>query len=198
MVTSHDVARLAGVSQPTVSRALRDDPRVSEATKKTVREAAAALGYSPNAIGRALSVGRSTRVGLVLTDLQNQFYPHVIAPMHDELSRLGYELVLITESSESSPVVEHIAANGLCGVVLATTTVDSVLPVRLKDRGVPFTYFNRTAQSVQADSATVDPRERSRLCQDASGPTSSSVLILRDRSSGTFAQVTTPAGWCRS
>lgn len=158
MVTSHDVARLAGVSQPTVSRALRDDPRVSEATKKTVREAAAALGYSPNAIGRALSVGRSTRVGLVLTDLQNQFYPHVIAPMHDELSRLGYELVLITESSESSPVVEHIAANGLCGVVLATTTVDSVLPVRLKDRGVPFTYFNRTAQSVQADSATVDPR----------------------------------------
>lgn len=158
MVTSHDVARLAGVSQPTVSRALRDDPRVSEATRKSVRAAAVALGYSPNAIGRALSVGRSTRVGLVLTDLQNQFYPHVIAPMHDELSRLGYELVLITESSESSPVVEHVTANGLCGVVLATTTVDSVLPVRLKDRGIPFTYFNRTAQSVQADSATVDPR----------------------------------------
>jgi LacI family transcriptional regulator len=159
MITSHDVARLAGVSQPTVSRALRDDPRVSDATKRRVRDAASALGYSPNAIGRALSVGRSTRVGLVVTDLENQFYAYVIAPMHRELERLGYELVLITESSESGPVAEHVVAHGLCGVVLATTTVDSVLPVRLRDRGVPFVYFNRTAQAVPADSVTVDPEQ---------------------------------------
>lgn len=159
MVTSRDVARLAGVSQPTVSRALRDNPKVSEATKARVREAAAALGYAPNAIGRALSMGRSTRVGLVVTDLNNQFYSHVIAPMHEELDRLGYELVLVTESSEAGPVAEHITANGLCGAVLATTTVDSVLPVRLQDRRVPFVYFNRTSQSVAADSVTVDPAE---------------------------------------
>ncbi|MFC4944336.1 LacI family DNA-binding transcriptional regulator [Pseudonocardia sp. GCM10023141] len=159
MITSHDVARLAGVSQPTVSRALRDDPKVSEATKQRVREAALALGYSPSAIGRALSVGRSTRVGLVVTDLENQFYAHVIAPMHHELERLGHELVLITESSESGPVAEHVIGHGLCGVVLATTTVDSILPSRLHDRGVPFVYFNRTAPNVPADSVTVDPEQ---------------------------------------
>jgi LacI family transcriptional regulator, galactose operon repressor len=158
VITSRDVARLAGVSQPTVSRALRDDPKVSQATKRRVREAASALGYAPNAIGRALSVGRSTRVGLVVTDLENQFYAHVIAPMHHELERLGHELVLITESSETGPVVEHVLAHGLCGVVLATTTVDSILPVRLRDRGVPFVYFNRVASAVPADSVTVDPR----------------------------------------
>jgi LacI family transcriptional regulator len=170
MITSRDVARLAGVSQPTVSRALRDDPKVSEATKQRVREAALALGYAPNAIGRALSVGRSTRVGLVVTDLENQFYAHVIAPMHHELERLGYELVLITESSESAPVAEHVTAHGLCGVVLATTTVESVVPVRLQDRGVPFVYFNRTSQSVQADAVTVDPENGVReLLEDAIG-----------------------------
>lgn len=158
MVTSRDVARLAGVSQPTVSRALRDDPRIAESTKARVREAAEALGYSTNAIGRALSVGRSTRVGLVVTDLDNQFYSYVISPMHHELERFGYELLLITESSEHAPVVEHVAANGLCGVVLATTTLDSVLPVRLQDRGIPFVYFNRTAPGVAADAVTVDPR----------------------------------------
>ena len=59
MVTSHEVARLAGVSQPTVSRALRDSTKVSEQTKRRVREAAAALGYVPSATGRALSMGRS-------------------------------------------------------------------------------------------------------------------------------------------
>jgi LacI family transcriptional regulator len=170
MITSRDVARLAGVSQPTVSRALRDDPKVSEATKQRVREAAVALGYAPKAIGRALSVGRSTRVGLVVTDLENQFYAHVIAPMHHELERLGYELVLITESSESAPVAEHVTAHGLCGVVLATTTVESLVPVRLRDRGVPLVYFNRTSQSVQADSVTVDPENGVReLLRDAIG-----------------------------
>jgi LacI family transcriptional regulator len=167
MVTSRDVARLSGVSQPTVSRALRDDPKVSASTKQRVREAALALGYAPNAIGRALSVGHSTRVGLVVTDLENQFYAHVISPMHQELERLGYELVLITESSETAPVAERAVANGLCGLVLTTTSLDSVLPVRLKDRGVPFVYFNRTAAAVNADAVTVDPEPGMRELVDA-------------------------------
>ena len=157
MVTSHDVARLAGVSQATVSRALRDDPKVAEVTKERVRSAAITLGYSPNPIGRALAVGRSTRVGLVVTDLENQFYSYVISPMHRELEKHGYELLLITESSEQAPVADLVAGAGLCGVVLATTTLDSVLPVRLADRGIPFVYFNRTTPNVPADSVTVDP-----------------------------------------
>ena len=157
MITSHDVARLAGVSQPTVSRALNDSPKVSEATKKKVREAALALGYSPSAIGRALSTGRSTRIGLVVTDLDNQFYSYVIAPMHDELGCMGYELVLVTESDRSGPTTERLVSLGLAGVVLATSTVDSILPARLVDRRMPFVYFNRTAASVDADAVVVDP-----------------------------------------
>lgn len=159
MVTSNQVARLAGVSQPTVSRALRDSPKVSQRTKQLVREAAEALGYVPSAVGRALSEGRSRRIGLLLTDLENQFYPHVISAMHTELENLGYQLMLMTESSDSGPAAERVVANTLDGVLLATTTIDSVLPVRLRDRGVPFVYFNRTGQLVDADSVTVDPEQ---------------------------------------
>jgi LacI family transcriptional regulator len=157
VVTSHDVARLAGVSQPTVSRALRDSPKVSEETKQRVRGAARALGYVPSETGRALSSGRTYRIGLLLTDLDNQFYPHIIAPMHDELDALGYQLMLQTETTDTATVAERLIANALDGVVLATTTVDSVVPVRLRDRGVPFVYFNRTSATIEADSATVDP-----------------------------------------
>jgi len=157
VITSFDVARLAGVSQPTVSRALRDSDKVSEKTKARVRQAAAALGYAPNAIGRALALGHSTRIGLVVTDLHNHFYGHVIPHLHTELSRLGYELVLITEASETAPIAEQIIANGLSGVILTTTTVDSTLPGRLRDRSLPFVYFNRTAPSVESSSVTVDP-----------------------------------------
>lgn len=157
MVTSRDVAKLAGVSQPTVSRALRDDPRLSAATKDVVRTAARQLGYATNAIGRALATGRSTRVGLLVTDLQNEFYPHVIAPMHHELAELGYELVLITETVEADLIAERIVAHGLCGVILATPRLESLLPVRLDDKDIPFVYFNRVSSLVHADSVTVDP-----------------------------------------
>ena len=60
--TLKDVARLAGVSPASASMALSDSPRVSEATKTAVREAAAQLGYVPHAAGRAL---RSQRVGAI-------------------------------------------------------------------------------------------------------------------------------------
>lgn len=156
MVTSHDVARLAGVSQPTVSRALRDSPKVSELTRQRVRAAATALGYVPSDTGRALSVGRTHRVGLLVTDLANQFYTHTIAPMHHALEALGYQLVLHTEASDTGHVADRLLSNSLDGVLLGTTTTDSVLPVRLRDRGLPFVYFNRTAASVEADSVEVD------------------------------------------
>jgi LacI family transcriptional regulator len=66
--------------------------------------------------------------------------------------------VLQTESSDSGRVAERLIANSLDGVLLATTTSTSVLPVRLRDRRIPFVYFNRTTDAVEADSATVDPR----------------------------------------
>lgn len=155
-VTSRDVARLAGVSQPTVSRALRDDPRVSDETKKRVRDAADLLGYVPSEAGRALSSGRTRRIGLLVTDLDNQFYAHIIAPLHRELDARGYQLVLHTETADES-VAERLIANGLDGVILATTTVESVVPLRLRDRGLPFVYFNRTAAYVDADATVVAP-----------------------------------------
>ena len=156
-VTSRDVAQLAGVSQPTVSRALRDDPRVSEATKERVRKAAERLGYVPSDAGRALSSGRTRRIGLLLTDLENQFYPHIIAPAFHQLESRGYQLMLHTEAADNDVVAERLISNGLDGVLLATSTIDSVVPLRLRDRGLPFVYFNRTSTAVQADSAVVDP-----------------------------------------
>ena len=63
VVTSHDVARLAGVSQPTVSRALRDSPKVSADTKQRVRRAADVLGYVPSETGRSRKYFRLTDKG---------------------------------------------------------------------------------------------------------------------------------------
>ena len=105
----------------------------------------ALLNYVPSDVGRALSSGRTHRIGLLVTDLDNEFYAHIIAPMHRELERRGYQLMLHTETADNETVVERLLANGLDGVILATTTLDAVVPLRLRDRGMPFVYFNRVA-----------------------------------------------------
>src|ERR1700761_2673108 len=99
-VTSHDVARAAGVSQSTVSRVLRNDARVANVTRDRVLAAASELGYVPSDVGRSL-VTRSTRtIAIVVTDLANVFYPHLVAPLHSEAWALNYRMVLLTEEVE--------------------------------------------------------------------------------------------------
>ncbi|NUR91776.1 MAG: LacI family DNA-binding transcriptional regulator [Nonomuraea sp.] len=94
--TSVDVARAAGVSQATVSYVLTDNPhaRVSEETRRRVREAAARLGYVPDAGARALRTGRS---GIVLVPLPRartgRLAQHVFDEMEEEFRARGYTLV---------------------------------------------------------------------------------------------------------
>ncbi|WP_410599599.1 LacI family DNA-binding transcriptional regulator [Amycolatopsis sp. lyj-90] len=158
-ITSHDVARLAGVSQATVSRALRGDPRVTSTTLDRVRQAAQALNYVPSEAGRSLSTSSSRRIGVVISDLTNPFYPHLVGPLHDELERLDYRMMLFTERTESAIATQRLLDRSIDGVVLATATLDSALPDELGRRSLPFVFLNREADNVPADSAVVDNRK---------------------------------------
>ncbi|MFE9707561.1 LacI family DNA-binding transcriptional regulator [Streptomyces sp. NPDC005930] len=162
-ITSHDVARLAGVSQPTVSRALRDDPRVSPATREKVKEAARALNYVPSEVGRSLSTRSTRRIGVIVTDLTNPFYPHVVAPLHDELGRLGYRMMLLTERSDEAVAQEELLDQSLDGVVLATATTDSRLPARLDRRDMPYVFLNRDTGRAGDYASVVDNEGGGRL-----------------------------------
>lgn len=164
-VTSHDVARKAGVSQSTVSRALRDDPQVSLETKQRVLAIAAELGYVPSEIGRSL-VTRSTRtLGIVVTDLTSVFYPHVIAPLHDEIAAQDYRMVLFAEGLESDgptkeetlrPLLARLLDRSIDGVVLTTSRLEGGVPRQLVARGLPFVFLTRHVDGVAADCAIVD------------------------------------------
>ena len=162
-ITSHDVARLAGVSQPTVSRALRDDPRVSPATREKVKRAAQALNYVPSEAGRTLSTRATRRVGVIVTDMTNPFYPHVVAPLHDELQRLGYRMMLLTERSDEAVAEEKLLDQSLDGVVLATATTDSRLPALLERRGMPYVFLNRDTGRPGDFASVVDNEGGGRL-----------------------------------
>lgn len=161
-VTSHDVARLAGVSQPTVSRALRQDSQVSKATRERVRAAAEQLGYVPSELGRSLST-RSTRQIAMVADLDNPLYPQLVAPLHDAFAAHGFRMVLLAERGETLVGDERLMDGSIDGAVLTTSQLKSSLPVRLHTRGVPFVQLNRVSGLIEADSVTADNATGGRL-----------------------------------
>ena len=160
-LTSHDVAREAGLSQSTVSRALRGDARVTDETRERVLAAARRLGYTPNALGRNLSQRSTRTIGMVVTEIANPFYPNLIAPLHDELAELGYRMALFTErlEGEQADPLDHLEGlfdHGIDGAVLTTSTLDGEVARELTRRGLPFTFLTRVVDSIAADAVTVD------------------------------------------
>lgn len=89
-----DVARLAGVSTATVSRALSNPGRVNTETRRRVLEAVSALGYTPNAAARNLRARRSMMVLVVVPKLANVFFAQVLRGIDSELFRSGYGLII--------------------------------------------------------------------------------------------------------
>ena len=164
-VTSLDVARLAQVSQSAVSRTFTPGASVSEATRAKVEEAARKLGYRPNAIARSLSTRRSRIVAVVMSYLDNQFYPVVLEKMSQRMQREGYHVLLfIADTREVDSVLGEIMQYQVDGVVLASTSVSSALALRCSDAGVPVVLFNRTVRDAQVTSSvTCDNYEGGRL-----------------------------------
>lgn len=154
--TSKDVARLANVSQSTVSRALRDEPGMSEPTRHRVRQAAAALGYVVIERGRSLAMSATHRIGVVAPDLTNPFYPELIEPVRVELHHRGYRTVLLADRGESPVDFMHLADGSLDGVVLTTSTLSSPLPSLLLARSIPCVLLNRDVDGIDNDSCVAD------------------------------------------
>jgi DNA-binding LacI/PurR family transcriptional regulator len=89
------LARLAGVAASTVSRALKGDPRISAATRRRIAALAKERGYTPNALARTLSSGRSGLIGLVLGPIENPFYAELMQEAVAQAANRGLRLLLL-------------------------------------------------------------------------------------------------------
>jgi LacI family transcriptional regulator len=142
---------LAGVSQPTVSRALRDDTQVAEETRRRVREAAKRLGYVPSRRGRSLATQATGHVAIVVGALGNPFYTEAVGHLHSRLSAIGRRVVVFTDEPHTEPAVEALVDGSIDGAILATPTLQSRLPRQLHERGLPVVLFNRATARHDVD-----------------------------------------------
>lgn len=106
-VTLADLAREAGTSPSTASRALRGEGYVSVDTRKRLLAAADRLGYVPNASAQSLKQRTSKVVGVVVSDLSNQFYARVAAGAEQALRQAGYQMMLVGDHNDDA---EELAA----------------------------------------------------------------------------------------
>lgn len=165
-VTSHQVAREAGVSQPTVSRALSGDTNVAEKTRAHVIEVAQRLGYFPNAAARSLITNRTFTVGVVIEDVINPFYAQLLNPLYYEFLEKGYRVALIQQGEQrrmEKDLMPLVIGNALDGVVFTSVTADSRPPEILQEEEYPMVLLNRYVEDVDADRVTADNFEGARL-----------------------------------
>lgn len=155
--TAHQVARLAQVSQSAVSRTFTPGASVSDATRAKVLAAARTLGYRPNALARSLITRKSGIVALVMSYLQNQFYPLVIEQLSQALQRRGlHVLMFISDEADANGVLEEILQYQVDGIVMASTTLSPELARQCADVGIPIVLFNRVPElgATQGDDGT--------------------------------------------
>lgn len=156
-ITSADVARLAGVSQSAVSRTYSPGASASEATRTKVLDAALKLGYMPNKIARTLITRRSNIIGVVISYLENQFYPLVLEMLSKKLQKRGYHcLLFITEAGEADALVAEILSYQVDGLVLASTMLSSPVARQCADAGIPVVLLNRSSGDHAVSSVTTD------------------------------------------
>lgn len=145
-ITALDVARRAGVSQPTVSRVFTPGAKVSPNLVNKVQTAARELGYRPNTLARSLITGRSKTIGLVVAYLNNPFYPEALEKLSVSLSERGYHIMVFIAANlaeEIDPVIDDLLDHRVDGIILASVSMSNAMTDRLSDEGIPFVLFNR-------------------------------------------------------
>jgi LacI family transcriptional regulator, repressor for deo operon, udp, cdd, tsx, nupC, and nupG len=135
-----DVARLAGVSVATVSRALANPDVVSVEARKRVLDAVRAVGYTPNAAARNLRVRRTGLVLVVVPDIANAFFAEILRGIDAMLSKHGYGLIIA--NLDNSPVKEPryvnlVHAGQVDGILLLCGHVPGDADRNMASAGVP-------------------------------------------------------------
>jgi LacI family transcriptional regulator len=148
--TIYDVAREAGVSYTTVSRALSGYEFVKPSTREKVLQAAEKLGYVPNQQARSLAGGRSNLIGVLVPALSNSYISEILRGIDEELAKSNYNLILYTthrhhgkESTYAAKIMNG-AAEGLLLVVplISTSYLDA-----LRQQDFPYVLIDQSDET---------------------------------------------------
>ena len=159
--TIHDIAKKLNITASTVSRALNDNPRISEATKKAVQKTAQKLNYHPNQIAAALRNGRSNILGIIVPTVDRSFFSSVVRGIEEIANQAKYN-VMICQSyddyEKEVATVEALLRSRVDGIIasFAKQTSDFDHFLKAKERGIPVILFDRSNDELELSHVAVD------------------------------------------
>jgi LacI family transcriptional regulator len=164
-----DVAREAGVHTGTASRALNPAAReeVSPQTVRRVERAARKLGYVPNTLARGLRTSRSFVVALVVPDITNPLFPHIVRGAEQVLAESNYTLVLTDTNNDPKTERSQVAAmraRGVDGFIIATARWKDPVLDQLAEAEVPTVLVNRRNDGARFPYIGGDDRHGIEMC----------------------------------
>ncbi|GAA5235370.1 LacI family transcriptional regulator [Verticiella sediminum] len=145
-VTIRDVARQAGVSLGTASRALNRTGRVSEEAIAAVTQAARQLGYRPDAVARSMRTRSSGVIGLLVSDLANPLYAQIITAAETAFQAAGYSLLVANTHSErkrETSLIELFRGRRVDGLILGPCEKESPELLEQLSRELPVVALDR-------------------------------------------------------
>jgi LacI family transcriptional regulator len=155
--TIGDVAKVAGVSPSTASRALTGHGYAAANVKTRVLAAATRLGYVPDDIARSLKRRTSRLVGVVISDLRNHFYADLAAGIEEVLGAAGYQMVLVNDDGDTDRElagVRTLLAMRVPGTIV--TPLSAAAGALLAGQGVRVVEVDRQMAGSRCDAVLVD------------------------------------------
>lgn len=172
--TIYDIAKELDISAASVSRALNNNPKISEATRKLVIETAAKMNYKQNKLALALRSGKSFNVGVIVPRIDSNFFASVIRGIEEELYAHKYNVIICQTHEDETRELENI--NTLLnaqvdGILMSVSNVNSVninsendlILKKIIEKNVPLIFFDRKKNIDGVSSVTVNDYEVSYL-----------------------------------
>jgi LacI family transcriptional regulator len=148
-ITIKDLARLCGVSVGTVDRALRDREGIRPATRERILATAKEHGYKPNIVARNLKTRRTWEIGLIVHDLENEFFAELVNAVQETAWTKGYFIQIAVsrrQPERERSALEHMAGRNVDGILLFPTSADPGFDAFLHGLGRPLvTIANRVS-----------------------------------------------------
>lgn len=161
-VTIYDIAKKLNITAATVSRALNNNPKISEATRELVNLTAKEMNYEQNKLAQALKSGKSFNVGVIVPRIDSNFFASVIRGIEEELYPKGYHVIICQTHDQKDLEVANI--NSLLnaqvdGVLMSISNAkleenDSFF--KLLKKNVPLIFFDRKKDIKGVSSVTID------------------------------------------
>ncbi len=145
--TISDIAKIAKVSKATVSRVINNKSEgVSLETAQRIRDIIEELGYRPNSLARSIVNSKAKMLGLVIPDITNPFFPHLVRGIEDYANSCGYTVFLCNTDNNPEKEEQYLLSlidKRVDGIILASTSSQSSTLEQLNKYNIPFVLVDR-------------------------------------------------------